>query len=112
MTVKSLECIGPFGDGSFLLTIDGLRVPYLKAWDKGGGRWSIVLDEYYAIDTNEEEIERWVRFLADAMARVAGWTCFGEDKKQVDLFNIKLIGISLDEIQAISPACDNAPKEH
>lgn len=62
--------------------VDGYPVPYIEAHVYGEheneGLISLILDNRFGLDSNAEEIERWVPFLANAMAVAAGRTSHGE----------------------------------
>jgi hypothetical protein len=67
--------------------VDGYSLPYIEAHkftseDEVTGEnedlISLVLDRRFGLDTNVEEIERWLPFLANAMAIAAGRTSHGE----------------------------------
>jgi hypothetical protein len=61
--------------------VDGYTVPYIEAHVFEGeneGLISLILDNRFGLDTNAEEIERWLPFLANAMAVAAGRTSHGE----------------------------------
>jgi hypothetical protein len=94
------EIIGPFDDSYHIVTIDGYQVPYLKL-HKHGAVWTVVLDDRFLIDGTEEEVAKWVRFMADAMAVSAGLSCFGANCQPINKFKVKVFGLSLDELQAM-----------
>jgi hypothetical protein len=94
------EYIGPFID-KYKLLVEGCIVPYLTATKNNNGDWNLTLDERYGITATEEEVGKWLWFLAYAMAVAAGYTCFGENSKQMNLFSRVAHGISVSEIDDI-----------
>ena len=56
--------------------VDGYPVPYIEAGESGNAV-SLILDSRFGIDTSQEELERWLPFLANAMAVAAGRTSHG-----------------------------------
>ena len=61
--------------------VDGYSLPYIEAHKFEGeneGLISLILDNRFGLHTNAEEIERWLPFLAHAMAVAAGRTSHGE----------------------------------
>ncbi len=61
--------------------VDGYDLPYIEAHVFEGeneGLISLILDNRFGLDTNPEECERWLPFLANAMAVAAGRTSHGE----------------------------------
>jgi hypothetical protein len=63
------------------VVVDGYPLPYIEAHKFEGeneGLVSLILDNRFGLDTNAEEIERWLPFLANAMAVAAGRTSHGE----------------------------------
>ncbi len=71
------------------------RVPHLRFFRQDEGHGTLVLDGRFGIDGTEEEIKRWVGFVADAMAVAAGYSCFGEHSAKLNPFKPgKLVGIT------------------
>ena len=99
----TLEYIGPFGNPyPYRMTIDGYQIPYIKGHKKEDGNWILCLDGRYEIDTTEDEINRWLRWVANAMAIAAGYNSFGEHANLSNPFKRKLIGLSTFDIEDIS----------
>jgi hypothetical protein len=93
-----VERVGPFNESYYKITIGGYLVPYIKAYKNIDGSWTLLLDGRFAIDIqNEEEIQRWVWWVANAMAIASGYSCFGANSAPIDLFNRQLIGLSQNE---------------
>lgn len=67
------------GFAPFELVVSGSRVPYIEGRVFGDGKVTLMLDDRFGFDTDEEEVTRWAPFLADAMAVSAGRTSHGEN---------------------------------
>ena len=70
-----------FHEQALAVEIDGYTVPHIEAHKFEGeneGLISLILDDRFGLDTTAEEIERWLPFLANAMAVAAGRTSHGE----------------------------------
>jgi len=95
------EYHGPFVETFYKLSVDGYLIPFIVGRKRGdGGEWSLTLDSRFGLDTNEEELARWLPFLSDAMAIAAGYSCFGEHSRVMSRFNNRISGISMDEISS------------
>ncbi len=66
---------GPFSQHS--VVVDGWKVPFLHAHPGGDNDENVllVLDDRLALTVTVEEAERFVPFLADALAVALGYTC-------------------------------------
>jgi hypothetical protein len=66
---------GPFSQHS--VVVDGWKVPFLHAHPGGDHDENVmlVLDDRLALTVTVEEAERFVPFLADALAVALGYTC-------------------------------------
>jgi hypothetical protein len=61
------------------IDVDGYKLPYIEAHTFADSDLiSLILDDRFGLDTNTEELERWLPFLANAMAVAAGRTSHGE----------------------------------
>lgn len=91
----AVQAIGPWVD-SYRLTVYGYEVPYLEAHLDPGteDQWSLSLDHRYGLDCSHAELERWLPFLANAMAVAAGYTSFGEHAQPTNPFHKRLIGLA------------------
>lgn len=79
----------------YILTVDDYIVPNLLGRKNEDGTWTLLFEPTsHAIDTTEEEIQRWVSLLAEAMAISAGVT-FGENSKPYNIFSRRAYGIVL-----------------
>ena len=85
--------IGPFHPVD-KVTVDGFRVPYLTAIRKSGandGTVILSLDERFLLEVDQSEAEKWIPFLANAMAVAAGYSCHGENSvKDPNPFRVKV----------------------
>lgn len=80
----------------------GYMVPYLEAVKhtaaKDDGLIDVVLDDRYAITIeNEDDLQMWIPFLANAMAVAAGFSSHGENSVPRNRFNTKCMVITNSE---------------
>jgi hypothetical protein len=68
-----LELVGPFERHE--VVVNGWQVPLLQARPEPGGRIVVTLDNRIALDLTVDESERFLPFLADAIAVAQGFTC-------------------------------------
>lgn len=75
-----IEIVGPF-QPEYKVTLDGFRVPHVRAIPMGENRVEIVIDNRFAMEgpVSIEEFNRWIPILANAMAIAAGYSCHGEN---------------------------------
>ena len=96
------DCIGPFVEEYYKLSVDGYKVPYVTArpLDVKRTRWHLDLDGRFQIEIGEENFQDFIWFLANAMAISAGYSCHGENCVPMNLFKTQMIGLSsLEEIK-------------
>lgn len=64
----------------------GHLVPYLNVIrpSEEGGDWHVVLDDRFGLDCTEEELARWIPFVANAMAVAAGRSSHGENSYPIN----------------------------
>jgi hypothetical protein len=80
----SVEFIGPFEKWS--VVEDGWEVPYLEALPLPGGNVSLTLDRRYGLDLTVAEADRFIPFLAQAIAVASGYACHPtKDQEPVQL---------------------------
>ncbi len=87
--------IGPFTP-QYKLSVNGYEVPHLTAIPQTGkndGMISLCLDERFLIEASQDEVEKWMPFLANAMAVAAGYSCHGENSCVPNPFKVKIMGI-------------------
>jgi hypothetical protein len=63
---------GPFRHHD--VVVEGHRVPFVKATPLDGGRVDLWLDDRFALGLSTEEAERFLPFLAHALAVALGYT--------------------------------------
>lgn len=72
--------IGPFE--SHDVVVRGREVPFLRAFPMDGGVIDLTLDRRFGLRLSEAEAERFVPFLAHAIAVALGYTCHPEAEKE------------------------------
>src|SRR5690349_7700986 len=88
-----VKAIGPFVEEHRLTVLD-YRVPYISAIPQSDGSWSLCLDERFVIDCSDDEMRKWIPFVADAMAVAAGYSCHGENSGPINPFKNRLVGLT------------------
>lgn len=75
-----IDIVGPF-QPEYRVTIDGFRVPHVRAIPMPDDRVEIVIDNRFGMEgpVSREEFNRWLPILANAMAVAAGYSCHGEN---------------------------------
>jgi hypothetical protein len=96
-----VEYTGPFALPEYRLTVGGYKVPYIMGKKNKDGTWFLSLDGRFGIDTTEEEISKWIWFVANAMAIAAGYSCFGPNSIHRNIFRTEMIGLSADDFESI-----------
>ena len=87
---KPIEFIGPF-EAESVVSCHGYQVPNLTVIDQGGGTIRLRLDRRFEIEAPKEEVERWIWFIANAMAVSSGYSCFGENSvKEPNPFKMRI----------------------
>ncbi len=93
--------VGPFGATvigphipTHRLVVGGHLVPHIelntiRINGADDGSYNMTLDGRLAIVCTQEELDKWAWFLASAMAVAAGYCCFGEGSKPMNLFALK-----------------------
>lgn len=77
----SVEFVGPFQ--SHVVVVEGWKVPLVEANLLPGGRVNLVLDNRFGLDLTVSEAERFVPFLAEAIAVAMGFTSHpSKDEKE------------------------------
>ena len=71
--VSRIDYVGPWN--TYDVVVDGRRVPYVEATPLDGGRVDLTLDRRYGLVLSVDEAERFLPFLANAIAIAAGFTC-------------------------------------
>jgi hypothetical protein len=70
---SSVSFVGPFA--SHDVVIEGREVPFLRATPLDGGEIDLTLDRRIGLRLSTGEAERFLPFLADAIAVALGYTC-------------------------------------
>jgi hypothetical protein len=76
------------------LAIDGYLVPNISATALSDGMVSLVLDRRFEIIASRDEVERWLWFVANAMAIGGGYSCFGENSIPIHPYRLQFTGIN------------------
>jgi len=97
----TIENIGPFQE-YYKISIDGYVVPKIKAYKSDDGKWSIVLDGRFGISASEEDVDRWMHIVANAMAIGAGYSSFGESSQKMNPYSVKIVGLYNDELDILN----------
>jgi len=90
----STEIIGPFSDGEYYrLSVDEHEVPYLRAHLRKGTEdvWDILLNDRLAYELTDAELHKALPLIANAMAIAAGYSCHGENCRQINPFKVRMI---------------------
>jgi len=94
-----VELVGPFVE-EWRVTVRGYRVPHLTAIPSAdGASVSLCLDERFLIVGTDEEVRKWIPFLADAMAVAAGWSCHGEQATPLNRFKTRMTGLGPTDLE-------------
>lgn len=96
----TVEYVGPFEKWSVI--VNGWEVPLLDALPVADGMVSLTLDRRYGLDLTVEEAERFVPFLAQAIAVASGYASHpsSESQQPTEMQQVmprRLQNISLDE---------------
>lgn len=98
MNPNKIEMVGPFTEEYHVPTINGYKIPNLKILRKKGaqdGIATVLLDERYAIDVPDDQLDPWLWIVANAMAVGAGYSSHGENStRDWNPYKVKLIGLS------------------
>jgi hypothetical protein len=73
LTESCVSYVGPFE--SHDVVVEGRQVPFLRAMPIDGGEIDLTLDRRYGLILTTAEAERFVPFLANAIAVALGYTC-------------------------------------
>lgn len=80
----------------YIITVDDFIVPNIRGRKNSDNTWTLLFEPTsHAIDTTENEIQRWVSLLAEAMAVSAGVT-FGENSKPYNIYSRRAYGAILE----------------
>lgn len=70
--------VGPFEHHDVL--VSGRQVPYLRATPVDGGRLDLTLDRRFGLILSADEAERFIPFLAQAIAIASGYTSHPDEE--------------------------------
>lgn len=96
-----VEIVRDFGSDEHRLIVDDYEVPYTRAFLKAETEdvWTVIFKTAGSmgcwIDVKDEELRRWVPFLAQVMAKCAGYTHFGEGSKLANPFGYRAARLSV-----------------
>jgi hypothetical protein len=94
---NKISLVGPFSEEYHRATIAGYEIPNLKFLRRSGandGLATVLLDNRFAIDVPEDQLDPWLWIVANAMAISAGFSCHGENStKDWNPYRRKLIGL-------------------
>lgn len=76
---SSVDFVGPFEHHDVI--VDGHVVPYLRATPLDGGRVDLTLDRRFGLVLSVTEAERFVPFLAHAIAVASGYTSHPDEER-------------------------------
>lgn len=98
---EGFDYVGPFSDTHYCFTVDGYRVPYITGNVANGSEttWNILLDGRWMMEVNQDELQHWIPFLANAMAVSAGYCCFGKLASPRNIFQVRMVGIESAETE-------------
>lgn len=87
--VEILEGFPPEGR----VVVDGYLVPHLSAITQADGQIALCLDRRFLLIAPREECDRWIWFVANAMAIGAGYSCFGENSVPMHPYKVQVHAI-------------------
>lgn len=85
-----VEATGPWHREEWEFNVGGYRVPYVQANIQGETNWLLVLDRRFMLEASHEEVQRWMPFLAHAMAVAAGYSCHGANCTPLNPFSVRV----------------------
>jgi hypothetical protein len=107
------EYIGAFSGEYYRITVEGYKVPHIIVRKLENDKWDLVLDERFSITASGEEIQRWMWWVANAMAIAGGFTSFGENSLPMHPYNCKMVSLSMDNLKDLNEGkeIDNPEEE-
>jgi hypothetical protein len=92
---RYVEASGPWHRPGWEFNVGGYRVPHVQASLMEGEekRWLLDLDRRFLLEADDEEVQRWMPFLAHAMAIAAGYSCHGEGCTPLNPFAVRVTGL-------------------
>lgn len=100
INASPVEFVGPFERHD--VVVDGWSVPLLEAEPLPGGRVTLSIDRRFALTMSLSESERFIPFLAQAIAVALGFPCHpsGDDEKPKGLPLVRprrMVSLDLDD---------------
>ena len=95
----SAICIGPY-ENFYRISVDGYVVPYIDAYpvDTLMTKWHLTLDHRFGIDLDENQLQEFMWWIANAMAIAAGYTSHGENCLPRNPHNTRLMELGNDRV--------------
>lgn len=92
---RYVEASGPWVRPEWEFNVGGFRVPHVQASLANGHEktWVLSLDRRFLLEADDEEVQRWMPFLAHAMAIAAGYTCHGNGCRPKNPFTVRVSGL-------------------
>lgn len=90
-----VELHGKLPDESYKASVEGYIVPYVRIRRPSPVEYTIVLDERMAfeLDGDEQAMKDTIIIVANALAIGAGFTCFGQHRRPMDRFGVRVMQI-------------------
>lgn len=78
------------------ITVDGFAVPHIRAVElqcENEGLFNLVVDGRFSITVEKEDLEKWLWFIANAMAVAAGYSGHGENSCVPNPYKVRVLEI-------------------
>lgn len=92
------EFIGPMPQ-KWDVVSHGYSVPYLTAIKCENGNVLLSLDGRFLIEGTEEETQKWIPMIANAMAIGAGYSCHGKNSQPLNRFKCGVVNLGLPRLE-------------
>lgn len=90
----SAAFVGPFVP-EYRVSCGGYEVPRLTATILENGMMNLILDRRFGQIVSRDEAQRWIWFMANAMAIAAGYSHFGSGStKDPNPFQVQMVSVS------------------
>lgn len=88
---RHVAASGPWHRPAYEFTVGGYLVPHITAelMADHEARWVLALDRRFWLEVDDAEVQRWMPFLAHAMAIAAGYSCHGEGCCPLNPFTVR-----------------------
>lgn len=87
---------GPFHE-HYRVSLDGHAVPLVELSWNSDDTLELVLDRRFGLTCNQEELQKWLPIVANAMAIGAGYSCHGENSVERNPYKTKVMEIGNEE---------------